>query len=125
MKDDSDLAPLDDFPSSRFGAPHDAHIERRRGTDPVKEYIAHKVTAAEERIVKEIKAHIDAKFTDAFPDGDPHGHRMYHERSIKDADKWARIKGSVTEKLLTGGVWLLLAFFAMAAWEAFKAEVKK
>lgn len=125
MRDDADMTPHDEFPSSRFDAPYDPNIERRRGTDPIKEYIAHKVNAAEKRIVEDIKKHFDQRFNDAFPNGDPHGHRMYHERSIHDADKWSKIKGAVTEKLLTGGVWLLVAFIAMAIWEALKKEVAK
>jgi hypothetical protein len=76
--------------------------------------------------------HIDTKFaqlhrliTDAFPDGDPHGHRLYHQSQIKQADGWAKIKGDVLSKFLTGGLWLGAGYLAFAVWQAFKQEIHK
>lgn len=79
---------------------------------------------------QEVTAHIDAKFGEltsliksAFPEGDPHGHRMSHEAQIKNALFWDRIKASLAEKLAFGVVSGGLVFFAMAGWEWFKTNV--
>jgi hypothetical protein len=76
--------------------------------------------------------HMDAKFaqlhkliTDAFPNGDPYGHRMFHEKSIKDADSWSKIKGEVLSKFLTSGLWVAAAWLAFAVWQSFKESVNR
>jgi hypothetical protein len=76
--------------------------------------------------------HMDAKFaqlhkiiTDGYPNGDPHGHRMAHEKMIRDADGWSKIKGDILSKFLTGGLWIAAAYLALAVWQAFKQEVTK
>jgi hypothetical protein len=76
--------------------------------------------------------HMDVKFaqmhrliTDGYPGGDPHGHRMAHEKMIRDADGWAKIKGDILSKFLTGGLWLGAAYLALAAWQMLKDEVTK
>jgi hypothetical protein len=88
----------------------------------------------ERRIAKfedKMMLHMDVKFaqlhkviTDAFPAGDPHGHRAYHELQIKQAEGWDKIKGDVLSKLLTGGMWLGAGYLALALWNAFKDSVK-
>jgi hypothetical protein len=76
--------------------------------------------------------HMDVKFaqlhkliSDAFPGGDPHGHRAYHELQIKQADGWDKIKGEVLSKFLTSGLWVAAAWLAFAVWQTFKSEVTK
>jgi len=76
--------------------------------------------------------HMDVKFaqlhkliTDAYPNGDPHGHRAYHELQIKQADGWDKIKGDILSKFLTSGLWLGAAYLAFAVWQAFKSDVQK
>lgn len=76
--------------------------------------------------------HMDTKFaqlhkliTDAFPEGDPHGHRMFHERNIRDADAWAKIKGEVLSKFLSSGLWVAAAWLAFAVWQSFKESVRQ
>lgn len=64
-------------------------------------------------------------FMDAFPGGDPHGHRIAHEKVIKSSDRWEKIKFGVLEKITSGGVWAGMLFVALAVWEQFKHEVKK
>lgn len=93
----------------------------------VEEEVERRVSKMEEKFL----LHMDAKFaqlqkliTDAFPNGDPHGHRMFHEKSIKDADAWARIKGEVLSKFLTSGLWVAAAWLAFAVWQSFKESVK-
>ena len=93
----------------------------------IEEEVDRRIDKMEEKLL----LHMDTKFaqlhkliTDAFPDGDPHGHRMFHEKSIKDADAWARIKGEVLSKFLTSGLWVAAGWLAFAVWQSFKEGVK-
>lgn len=93
----------------------------------VEEEVERRVSKMEEKLL----LHMDTRFaqlhkliTDAFPNGDPHGHRMFHEKSIKDADAWARIRGEVLSKFLTSGLWVAAAWLAFAVWQSFKESVK-
>lgn len=77
-------------------------------------------------------AHMDRQFAalrqsfnDAFPGGDPHGHRLAHERFIANATWWDRVKSDAASKLATAGIWTIAAFLAVAAWEYFKHESRK
>lgn len=94
----------------------------------VEEEVERRVSKMEEKLM----LHMDTKFAqmhkliaDAFPDGDPHGHRMFHERQIRDADSWSRIKGEVLSKFLSSGLWVAAAWLAFAVWQSFKQEVHK
>lgn len=79
-----------------------------------------------------LTAHMDKQFallqksfSDAFPGGDPHGHRLAHEKAIRNATGWDKIKTEVVGKVLTAGVWVAIGWTALALWETFKNEVKK
>lgn len=61
----------------------------------------------------------------AFPNGDPHGHRVAHEKAIASAGKWDKLKDGLIEKLLTGGVWALLIFIGMSVWDRIKNEATR
>ena len=94
----------------------------------IEEEVERRLSKAEDKLL----AHMDVKFgqlhkliTDAFPDGDPYGHRLHHEAVIKSASKWEQMKGEVASKLLTGGVWVTVAWIAMAIWQSFKNEVQR
>lgn len=93
----------------------------------IEEAIEERVSKMEDRMV----AHIDVKFAqmhrliaDAFPNGDPHGHRMAHEKAIRDAEGWSAIKRELITKVATGGVWVAMGWLLLAAWQAFKEGVK-
>ena len=93
----------------------------------VEEEVERRISQRDERLM----LHMDQQFsqlqkliTAAFPDGDPHGHRMYHEKSIREANAWARIKGEVISKFLTGGLWVAAAWLAFAVWQSFKEGIK-
>lgn len=112
--------------------------DRRRVTDTpvvteaqvalmVEEEVERRLAKFEDKLM----LHLDAKFAqmhkliaDAFPNGDPHGHRAYHELQIRQADGWDRIKGEVISKVVTGGVWVGLGWLCFAIWQAFKESVK-
>lgn len=77
-------------------------------------------------------AHMDRQFAalrqsfaDAFPGGDPHGHRLAHEKFIANASWWEKVKADAAGKLATAGIWVFLLFLAAAAWEYIKHEARK
>ena len=94
----------------------------------VEEEVERRMHKLEERLMM----HMDVKFgqlhrliSDAFPNGDPHGHRAYHELQIKQADGWDKIKADVVSKFLTGGLWVAAGWLAFAIWQAFKESVNR
>lgn len=70
-------------------------------------------------------ATLSQSFSDAFPGGDPHGHRLAHEIQIRSAHWWEKAKGDAFSKVASAGVWSVVIFLAIAAWEHIKNEVKK
>lgn len=77
-------------------------------------------------------AHMDKQFfalrqtfAEAFPGGDPHGHRLAHEQQIANASWWDRIATEAISKTVTAGVWAMIVFFAISAWEHIKNEVRR
>lgn len=64
-------------------------------------------------------------FAEAFPGGDPHGHRIAHEKAIRNASWWDKIKSEAASKTITAGLWVTMAFIAAAIWEHIKSEAKK
>ena len=79
-----------------------------------------------------LTAHMDKQFAllkqsfiDAFPGGDPHGHRLAHEKAIANASWWDKAKSDAFSKVAAAGVWAAVMFLAVAAWEHLKAEAKR
>lgn len=68
---------------------------------------------------------LQRSFAEAFPGGDPHGHRLAHEKAIAKAGWWEKAKGDAFSKLTAAGVWAVVAFLAVAAWEHIKHEARK
>jgi hypothetical protein len=64
-------------------------------------------------------------FADAFPGGDPHGHRIAHERQIANASWWDKTKSDAVSKVTAAGLWAVVVFLCVAAWEHIKAEARK
>jgi len=64
-------------------------------------------------------------FSEAFPGGDPHGHRIAHEKAIAKAGWWDKTKSDAFSKLASAGLWAIVVFLAIAAWEHIKHEAKK
>lgn len=108
--------------------------ERRNSAlslDRVSLMIEESVEARVAKLENNLLTHMDAKFSqlqktfsDAFPGGDPHGHRMAHERQIREADGWARLKAEVLSKFLSGGLWVAAGWLAYAIWQGFKDSVR-
>ena len=64
-------------------------------------------------------------FAEAFPAGDPHGHRIAHEKFIAQASWWDRVKGDAFAKVTGAGIWALVVVLGVALWEHLKAEARK
>ena len=64
-------------------------------------------------------------FADGFPGGDPHGHRIAHERLIANAGWWDKAKSDAFAKVASAGLWAIVVFLCIAAWEHIKSEARK
>ena len=78
--------------------------------------------AARQMLLQTIVRHA---FSEAFPNGDPHGHRIAHEKAIRNASWWDKIKSEAASKTITAGLWVTMAFIAAAIWEHIKSEARK
>jgi hypothetical protein len=67
---------------------------------------------------------VNQKLVDAFPAGDVHGHRRYHELMIEQIEERRRLRRAVMEKTVAGLVWGTLATVAVACWHYLKALLK-
>jgi hypothetical protein len=97
--------------------------------DRVRLMIAEAINSALLQHETKIMQHLDSgfdrltqSFASAFPGGDPHGHRLAHEKAIRDASGWAKLKAEVIGRFLTAGLWAAAVFLAFAAWEAVKSN---
>lgn len=61
----------------------------------------------------------------AFPNGDVHGHKIAHEKAIRDAGRWDQLKADFISTAFRTGLMAALGFVLIAVWEHFKSEVKK
>lgn len=89
------------------------------------------ISEALERHEKRVMDHLDSgfdrlsqTFASAFPGGDPHGHRLAHEKAIRAATGWDRLKSDVMSKVLTAGLWAAAGFLAFALWEAIRNSIR-
>jgi hypothetical protein len=100
--------------------------------DRVQLMIQEAVTKALASHEQHLMAHMDKQFaalrhtfSEAFPGGDPHGHRVAHERLIANAGWWERVKGEAVGKATAATLWAFIVFLAIAAWEYVRQETKK
>ena len=100
--------------------------------DKVKLMIAEAVRKALTEHEQHLRDHMDAQFASlrdtfaqAFPGGDPHGHRLAHEKAIRNATWWDKVKSDAVSKTATAGLWAVIVFLAVAAWEHLKQEARK
>lgn len=66
-----------------------------------------------------------SRLLDAFPAGDTEGHRRYHELQMQLLEERRRLRIAVQEKTISGLVWGLMVFIALAAWAYFKTLVTR
>lgn len=100
--------------------------------DRVKLMIQTAVTTALQTHEQHLMQHMDKQFAalkqsfaDAFPGGDPHGHRIAHEKAIAKAGWWDKTKSDAFSKVASAGLWAIVVFLAIAAWEHIKHEARK
>jgi hypothetical protein len=94
----------------------------------IEEEVERRISKMEERMMLHMDgkfAHLHRLISDAFPNGDPHGHRMFHERQIKDADGWDKMKADILSKFLSSGLWVAAGWLAYSVWQSFKGEIHK
>ena len=109
--------------------------ERRNAAlteDRVKLMISEAVKRALAEHEQHLTAHMDRQFAslrqtfaEAFPGGDPHGHRIAHEKAIANATWWDKTKSDAVSKVTAAGLWAVVVFLCVAAWEHIKSEAKK
>lgn len=109
--------------------------ERRQAAlteDKVALMIQEAVQAALKSHEQHLMLHMDKQFASlqntfaaAFPGGDPHGHRLAHEKAIAKAGWWDRAKSDAFSKVAGAGLWAVVVFLAIAAWEHIKQEARK
>lgn len=99
-----------------------------RVTLMIQEAVSKALTAHEQQLM----AHMDRQFaalrqsfSEAFPGGDPHGHRIAHEKAIRNASWWEKVKSEAFTKTATAGLWAVIVFLCIAIWEHLKNEVRK
>ena len=100
--------------------------------DRVQLMIQTAVSTALQAHEQHLMAHMDKQFAalkqtfaDAFPGGDPHGHRIAHEQMIRTASWWDKAKGDAFSKFASMGIWAVAVFVAIALWEAAKNALKR
>ena len=100
--------------------------------DRVKLMISEAVKRALAEHEQHLTAHMDKQFAllkqtfaDAFPSGDPHGHRIAHEKAIANATWWDKAKSDAFAKVAAAGLWAVVVFLCVAAWEHLKNEAKR
>lgn len=100
--------------------------------DRVKLMISEAVQQALASHEQHLMAHMDRQFAslrqtfaEAFPGGDPHGHRLVHEKQIANATWWDKTKSDAVSKVTAAGLWAVLVFLCVAAWEHIKSEAKR
>lgn len=94
----------------------------------IQEAVGKALTAHEQHLMLHMDkqfALLRQAFAEAFPGGDPHGHRIAHEKAIRNAGWWDKIKSEAASKTITAGLWVTMAFIAMAIWEHIKQEARK
>ena len=92
--------------------------------------IDQKIRDALEAHADEQKQHLDHKmeelrsmFCSAFPNGDPSGHRAYHETQIEYMNARIALWKEIRDKTLVGLVWLLLLATGSAILEYIKMKL--
>lgn len=104
----------------------------RRAPSTMSQQIEQALKQAMERHDVQVKAHLDNRFDElknimlsAFPDGDPVGHRQYHQTQIDYMNERRLLWKDIRSKSIIGGLWLLLGFLGMAVIEYLKREITK
>lgn len=82
-------------------------------------------TSSLEVIEKEIQVLTERvdDLTKGFPNGDPDGHRLYHEATIKRIEARARFYEDLRAELAKKGIWALIVLVGTAIWFFAKSKL--
>ena len=61
----------------------------------------------------------------AFPEGDPEGHRKFHEALLETQQWYKHLRRTVTEKIIVGISFFIAGWLATILWEYLKYQVVK
>lgn len=96
--------------------------------DRVRLLINESLSRHEQRVLQ----HIDRQFNtvhdtlkSAFPNGDPHGHRLAHEKYMQDKAAWDKFKAELISKVATAGFISALMWMLLVVWQAIKESIYK
>jgi hypothetical protein len=95
--------------------------------DRVKVLIADALERHEKRVMDHLDSGFDRlsqTFASAFPGGDPHGHRLAHEKAIRTASWWDKLKADVMGKFFVAGLGAAAAYAAFLVWEAIRTNIR-
>jgi len=98
---------------------HDATILLLRVVHDKIEAMDEKLTAHITDETLTLAAEIAHLMNKSFPQGDPEGHRAYHEASIKRAEANAEFWSKMRDEIMTKGILGLLALAAVWIWAGF------
>ena len=123
---ESDFTPLvRRFNDRRQGSPMPILLELVKQIHESQKILDKKLTDHMAKESDELAQAVRKILDDSFPEGDPAGHRRYHEASIAKAEAeakfWQEMRLAATKWAGLGA----LGFVATALWVAFKAEVHK
>lgn len=100
-----------------------AHVERRRTPDSLMALVQ-QIHAGQQELVASHQAHkselaeaITKLMTDSFPEGDPAGHRRYHEASIKAAEDRAEFWKKMRFEVMKYGLPGFIGWVAYLIWQ--------
>lgn len=106
-------------------------LNRREPTQMTK-LIEETVKGAVESHEAKVKLHLDGRFDElkgimlsAFPDGDPIGHRQFHQIQIDYMNERRQLWKDIRSKGIIGLLWLVLGLVGTAVWEYLKREAVK
>lgn len=84
------------------------------------------LTTCQRELTAKLNGHIEREeakldfIVAAFPDGDPRGHREYHDALIAAAAQRVRLRQAIIEKTLIGLIWAGVIWIGIALWQGFR-----
>lgn len=104
--------------------------ENRRKPTRMTQLVEEAVQDAMDKLEVKVKAHLDHRFDElkaimlsAFPDGDPIGHKQYHQKQIDYMNERISLWKDIRSKSIIGTLWLLAGFIGMATLEYVKRKL--
>ncbi|OWT68097.1 MULTISPECIES: hypothetical protein [unclassified Achromobacter] len=78
-----------------------------------------RIEAVDEKVMK-----LNKLLESSFPDGDPEGHRRYHEAIIKREERREEFYQKLFTELASKGLWALIGFLCVAVWFSIREHIK-